>query len=179
MCAGTSELATGQRPRCVMNGTDSLGMSLLRKVLVPVRVAQPALQAFHTSATSYTTAEPTTHYRITLRRSAIGLPSRTGRIIEALGLHKRLQSVYHAQTPTIAGMVLAVKELVHVENVRAIGTPHGAKDIEDAFQECMWVNEKGHIVDAGRVARKAPRGFKVVGNLVDEERDTLLRAMHE
>ena len=143
------------------------------------RLARSGLCALHTSAAGCSAAEPTTHYRITLRRSAIGLPSRTGRIIEALGLHKRLQSVYYAQTPTIAGMVLAVKELVHVENVRAVASLGGVEPVEGAPEECIWVNADGHIVDAGRVARKAPRGFKMVGNLVNEERDAALRAMHK
>lgn len=112
---------------------------------------------------------PTSHYRITLRRSAIGLPRPTGRVVEALGLRKRLQSVYHAQTPVIAGMILAIKELVHVENVRQL-------EPTSEQQEPIWVNAEGHVVDAGRAARKAPRGFKVVGNLMDEQRDASLRA---
>ena len=109
------------------------------------------------------------HNKCTLRRSAIGLPRRTGRVVEALGLRKRLQSVYHAQTPVIAGMILAIKELVHVENVRQLAPT-------SEQEEPIWVNEEGHVVDAGRAARKAPRGFKVVGNLMDEQRDASLRA---
>ncbi|WFD28884.1 hypothetical protein MNAN1_003899 [Malassezia nana] len=120
-----------------------------------------------------TDASPTTHYRITLRRSAIGLPKRTGRIVEALGLRKRLQSVYHQQSPTIAGMVLAIKELVHVENVRQLELPATAGQDQTLP---VWVNKEGEVVDAGRLGRKAPRGFKVVGNLVNEERDAALRA---
>lgn len=120
-----------------------------------------------------TDASPTTHYRITLRRSAIGLPKRTGRIVEALGLRKRLQSVYHQQSPMIAGMVLAIKELVHVENVRQLQLPAAAGQDQTLP---VWVNQDGEVVDAGRLSRKAPRGFKVVGNLVNEERDAALRA---
>ncbi|WFD21243.1 hypothetical protein MCAP1_003504 [Malassezia caprae] len=135
---------------------------------VPRRMAAPAV---HRAMS--TEASPTTHYRITLRRSAIGLPKRTGRIVEALGLRKRLQSVYHMQSPTIAGMVLAIKELVHVENVRQLELPAVA---DQAQTEPIWVNENGEVVDAGRLARKAPKGFKVVGNLVNEERDAALRA---
>lgn len=120
-----------------------------------------------------TEASPTTHYRITLRRSVIGLPKRTGRIVEALGLRKRLQSVYHLQSPTIAGMILAVKELVHVENVRQVELPATANQ---AQTEPIWINQNGEVVDAGRLARKAPKGFKVVGNLINEERDAALRA---
>ncbi|KAL4399611.1 large ribosomal subunit protein [Malassezia pachydermatis] len=127
------------------------------------------------SLRSYSTASssqgqgPTTHYRITLRRSTIGLPERTSRIVEALGLHKRLQSVFHRQTPTTAGMILAVKELVHVENVRLL-QPAG-----DESASPIWVNANGEVVDAGRISRKAPRGFKIVGNLIDETRDQELR----
>lgn len=115
----------------------------------------------------------TTHYRVTLRRSAIGLPKQAGRVLEALGLHKRLQSVFHRQHPGIAGSILAVKELVHVENVRALTSP----DDEDPMTslDTVWVNERGEVVDAGRVARKAPKGFRVVGNLVNEQRDTELK----
>ena len=64
-------------------------------------------------------AEPLTHYRITLRRSAIGLPKRSKATLEALGIHRRMQTVYHKHTPESAGKILAVKELVEVENVPA------------------------------------------------------------
>jgi len=66
-------------------------------------------------------------------------------------------------------MILAIKELVHVENVRQL-------EPTSEQQEPIWVNAEGHVVDAGRAARKAPRGFKVVGNLMDEQRDASLRA---
>ena len=124
------------------------------------------MRHFHSTTSAWVS---TSHYRITLLRSAIGLPRRTGRVVEALGLRKRLQSVYHAQTPVIAGMILAIKELVHVENVRQLAPT-------SEQEEPIWVNEEGHVVDAGRAARKAPRGFKVVGNLMDEQRDASLRA---
>ena len=122
------------------------------------------------------TSSPTTHYRITLRRSAIGLPKHTGRVIEALGLRRRLQSVYHRQSPDIAGMVLAVKELVHVENVRLM---ESSSDLVDEVANPVWVNAQGEVVDAGRLSRKAPRGFKIVGNLTDEQRDAALRSSPE
>lgn len=116
-----------------------------------------------------TAAGNTTHYRITLRRSAIGLPERKSRVLEALGLHKRLQSVYQAHSPTAAGNILAVKEIVHVENVRLV---------HDSENERMWVNARGEVVDAGRPMRKAPRGYRIVGNLLDEERDEAMRAQN-
>ncbi|WFD01071.1 hypothetical protein MYAM1_003832 [Malassezia yamatoensis] len=123
-------------------------------------------------STSGPTSPASTHFRVTLRRSAIGLPKHTGRILEGLGLHKRLQSVYQPQNPAVAGAVLAVKELVHVENVRPLQS-----DTPDptASNETIWVNEAGEVVDAGRIARKAPKGFKIIGNLLQEERDMQLK----
>lgn len=116
-----------------------------------------------------TAAGNTTHYRITMRRSAIGLHRRQSRVLEALGLHKRLQSVYQAHSQMAAGQILAVKELVHVENVRLV---HGSEN------EQMWVNAKGEVVDAGRPMRKAPRGYRIVGNVLDDERNEAIRAQN-
>jgi ribosomal protein L30 len=64
-------------------------------------------------------SEPLTHYRITLRRSAIGLPKNKKATLEALGIHRRMQTVYHPHAPEFAGKILALKELVEVENVSA------------------------------------------------------------
>ena len=52
-----------------------------------------------------------------------------------------MQTVYHPHTPEAAGMILAVKELVEVQNV-----PSSA--VRTAGQQ--------------RAERKAPRGFTVV-----------------
>ncbi|KAK0747474.1 hypothetical protein B0T21DRAFT_406100 [Apiosordaria backusii] len=57
------------------------------------------------------------YFRITLRRSAIGLPSRTRAVLAALGLHKRSQTVYHPVEAQFAGMIMKVKELVQVAEV--------------------------------------------------------------
>lgn len=111
----------------------------------------------------------TSHFRITLRRSAIGLPSHTSRVLEALGLHRRLQSVYQAHSQSAVGAILAVKELVHVENVRPLDST------DEITKDTIWVNANGDIVDAGKRSRKAPPGFRVVGNLIDEERDAVLK----
>jgi ribosomal protein L30 len=56
-------------------------------------------------------------FRITLRRSAIGLPERTRGILAALGLRRRMQTVFHPVEPQFAGMIFKVKELVRVEEV--------------------------------------------------------------
>ena len=51
-------------------------------------------------------------FKITLRRSAIGLPERTRGVLAALGLRRRMQTVYHPVSPQFAGMIMRVKELV-------------------------------------------------------------------
>ncbi|KAF8589897.1 hypothetical protein K439DRAFT_1304414, partial [Ramaria rubella] len=60
-----------------------------------------------------------THYRITLLRSAIALPKRYKATLVSLGIHRRMQTVYHPHKQDIAGKILRVKELVLVENVPA------------------------------------------------------------
>lgn len=59
----------------------------------------------------------TNYFRITLLRSAIGLPKKSAGVLAALGLHKRLRTVYHPVSQTVAGQVFAVKELVDVQEV--------------------------------------------------------------
>lgn len=56
-------------------------------------------------------------FRITLNRSAIGLPQRTRGVLAALGLRRRSQTVFHPVSPQFAGMIMKVKELVRVEEV--------------------------------------------------------------
>lgn len=56
-------------------------------------------------------------FRVTLMRSAIGLPTKTSGVLKALGLHKRLRTVYHPVSPDVAGQIFAVKELVDVQQV--------------------------------------------------------------
>ncbi|KAH0490498.1 hypothetical protein TgHK011_001965 [Trichoderma gracile] len=56
-------------------------------------------------------------FRITLHRSAIGLPERTRGVLQALGLRRRMQTVFHPAEPQFAGMIMKVKELVRVEEV--------------------------------------------------------------
>jgi large subunit ribosomal protein L30 len=56
-------------------------------------------------------------FRITLHRSAIGLPERTRGVLAALGLRKRSNVVFHPVSAQFAGMILKVKELVKVEEV--------------------------------------------------------------
>lgn len=90
---------------------------------------------------------PNTHYKITLRRSAISLGDKIKGTLLALGIHRRFQTVYFPHSPEVAGKILRVKELVEVENV-----PTHA--VMTSTQQ--------------RQARKATRGYKVVGTRRDK-----------
>lgn len=70
------------------------------------------------NASSSAPTKPT-HFKITLHRSAIGLPKRYKETLESLGIRKRGQTVFHAHSGASAGKILRVKELVKVENVTA------------------------------------------------------------
>ncbi|KAJ7081299.1 hypothetical protein B0H15DRAFT_953014 [Mycena belliarum] len=86
---------------------------------------------------------PSTHFRITLRRSAISLGEKKQGTLAALGLHRRHQTVFHTHTPDIAGKILALKELLEVQNVPAAAVRSKQEQ---------------------RRERRAPRGYQVVGS---------------
>lgn len=96
-----------------------------------------------TQAPTPTTSAPNTHYKITLRRSAISLGERIQETLVSLGIHRRHQTVYHPHSQVVAGKILRVKELVEVENV----PEHLVKTKQEQRQE-----------------RKAARGYVVVGS---------------
>ncbi|XP_006460386.1 hypothetical protein AGABI2DRAFT_192113 [Agaricus bisporus var. bisporus H97] len=111
-----------------------------RAVLAPNAYTR-SLTTAPPSATS--APSPPTHFKITLRRSAISLGDRFKATLEALGIHKRNQTVYQKHSSDIAGKILRVKELVEVENVPASAVRN------------KWEQ---------RQERKAVRGYKVVGS---------------
>ena len=104
---------------------------------------KPQLSSSSASSSPTASGEPCTHFRVTLRRSGISLGKRVQGTLAALGLRRRMQTVYHSHTPEAAGMILAVKELVEVQNVPASA-------VRTAGQQ--------------RKERKALRGFVVVGS---------------
>ncbi len=55
--------------------------------------------------------------KVTLVKSVIGYTERQKRTVRALGLHRMNQSVLHADTPQIRGMIAKVVHLVNVEEV--------------------------------------------------------------
>ncbi|KAI9820677.1 MAG: hypothetical protein M1827_005046 [Pycnora praestabilis] len=56
-------------------------------------------------------------FKVTLLRSAIGLPRKTTGVLQALGLRKRMGTVYHPVSAQVAGQIMRVKELVAVSEV--------------------------------------------------------------
>ncbi|KAJ7131400.1 hypothetical protein C8R44DRAFT_774783 [Mycena epipterygia] len=97
------------------------------------------------ASSSSTESTDPTHFKITLRRSAISLGEKKKGTLAALGLHRRHQTVFHKHTPDIAGKILAVKELLEVQNVPT-----------------AEVRDK----QAQRQERKAPKGYEVVGSRI-------------
>ncbi|KAG8698651.1 hypothetical protein FRC11_014244, partial [Ceratobasidium sp. 423] len=96
-----------------------------------------------TSSTPTQSATPT-HFRITLRRPAIGLPKPSKHTLEALEIHRRGATVFQKHSPEAAGKILRVKELVGVEIV----PESEVKTKQEMRQE-----------------RKVVRGYSVVGRL--------------
>ena len=66
------------------------------------------------------------YFRITLIRSAIGLQAKSANVLKALGLRKRMATVFHPVTPSVAGQIMRVKELVAVSEVE---TPLTKKEV--------------------------------------------------
>jgi large subunit ribosomal protein L30 len=58
-----------------------------------------------------------TYFRITLMRSGIGMPLKTQGVLKALGLRKRMTTVYHPVTQSVAGQIMRIKELIDVKEV--------------------------------------------------------------
>jgi large subunit ribosomal protein L30 len=56
--------------------------------------------------------------KITQVRSSIGATHHQKAVLASLGLHKRLQTVEHNDTPEIMGMVNKMKHLITVEEVK-------------------------------------------------------------
>ena len=106
-------------------------------------VARALTTTTTTSLEENVSAPPNTHFKITLRRSALSLGDKIKGTLKALGIHRRFQTVYFPHSPEVAGKILKVKELVEVENVPR------------------------HLVLTKleqRQQRKSPRGYKVVGS---------------
>ncbi|EPS39660.1 hypothetical protein H072_6546 [Dactylellina haptotyla CBS 200.50] len=53
-------------------------------------------------------------FKVTLIRSGIGMPEKKLGVLKALGLRKRMRTVFHKITPSTAGQLMKVKELIAV-----------------------------------------------------------------
>ncbi|KAK6824693.1 hypothetical protein PG990_003944 [Apiospora arundinis] len=80
------------------------------------------------------------YFRITLHRSAIGLPERTRGVLAALGLRKRSQTVFHPVSPQFAGMIMKVKELVRVREVDRALSPKELRE-ERRPERGFWLEK--------------------------------------
>ena len=56
-------------------------------------------------------------FKITLVRSSIGLPRKTQGVLNALGLRKRMATVFQPVNSAIVGQIMKIKELVAVSEV--------------------------------------------------------------
>ncbi|KAI9434332.1 hypothetical protein H4582DRAFT_1978803 [Lactarius indigo] len=95
-------------------------------------------------------SEPSTHFRVTLRRSGISLGKLAQGPPAALGLRRR--TMYDLHTPEAPVMILPVKELVEVENVlvstvRMSGqqraerkAPRGLLWLDRRLGHCDWLH---------------------------------------
>jgi ribosomal protein L30 len=61
-------------------------------------------------------------------RSGIGLPKRTQGVLKALGLRRRMKTVFFPVTPEVAGQIMKVKELVAVQEVNKAMTKKELKE---------------------------------------------------
>ena len=68
-------------------------------------------------------------FKITLIRSSIGLPKKTQGVLNALGLRKRMATVFQPVNPAVAGQIMKVKELVAVSEVENAMTAAEMKDM--------------------------------------------------
>ncbi|ORZ40209.1 putative ribosomal protein, partial [Catenaria anguillulae PL171] len=90
-------------------------------------------------------------YKVTLRRSTIGLPETTRKYAKVMGLTRLHKSVLLPVKPDTAGNILKIKELVEVENV---ALPRG-------------LSPKQAIKNLN-AARKPHPGYSVIGNAMQK-----------
>ncbi|KAM3418758.1 hypothetical protein BST61_g4732 [Cercospora zeina] len=105
------------------------------------------------------------YFRITLLRSAIGLPKKISGVLHALGLKKRMTTVYHPVSQSVAGQIFAVKELVDVAEVEKPLTSSEMKEIRRP-DPGFWQEEDGMYAAVQGTGLQAVRG----GNALDKLR---------
>jgi len=98
---------------------------ILNSLYTTNKTASPSSLTYHAPQPAHNMA----FFRITLIRSAIGLPSKTSGVLRALGLRKRMRTVFHPVSPQVAGQIMKVKELVAVSEVEH---PMTTQEIKEA-----------------------------------------------
>ena len=83
-------------------------------------------------------------------RSGIGMPATVQGVLKALGLRKRMTTVYHPVTQSVAGQIMRIKELVDVKEVDHSFTK---KEMHIARRP-----DKGYYVE--RKADQAMKGYQ-------------------
>lgn len=84
------------------------------------------------------------YYKVTLLRSMIGLPKDKKNLLQkSLGFKKRLQTVYRPINNSVAGQLLAIKELIKIDMI----------DHEPPTQKEM------------KEARKPAKGYEIIGKM--------------
>jgi large subunit ribosomal protein L30 len=80
------------------------------------------------------------YFRITLMRSGIGMPLKVQGVLKALGLRKRMTTVYHPVSQSVAGQIMRIKEVSHAmtkDQMRAVRRPDPGYYIEKKAGEAM------------------------------------------
>lgn len=80
-------------------------------------------------------AAPAATIRVTYRKSAIGYAHDQKATVAALGLRRLHQTVVHADTPAVRGMVQKVRHLVSVDGVPADSPEFAAAAAAGAVQD--------------------------------------------
>ncbi|KAI9434299.1 hypothetical protein H4582DRAFT_1978601 [Lactarius indigo] len=101
-------------------------------------------QVFTLTSFQKITLQPNTHFRVTLRRSGIFLGKRVQGNLAAIGLRRRMQTVYHLHTPEAASMILPVKKFVEVESVlvnavQMAGQQRAERKAPRGLGHCAWL----------------------------------------
>ncbi len=79
------------------------------------------------------------YFKITLIRSSIGLPRKTQGVLNALGLRKRMATVFKPVNPSTAGQIMKIKELVAVSEVE--------QALTDAEMRAMRKPDPGYYIE--------------------------------
>lgn len=96
--------------------------------------------------------------KITQTKSRIGATERQGKNLDALGLHKLNQTVYHEDSPIIKGMIEKVRHLVVVEEAKE-GKP---KKAAAPKAEAPAVKKEAAPKEEKPAEKKAPAAEKKV-----------------